>query len=135
VLAAHGGSGASTLAAALGLPEVTSAGECQQLRLVVVTVRTTAAGFDRLLAVLSKIDPNVPVVVAASADAPLRAPTAVRGRARMLQRSGRRIALVSLPYQPAWRHAPAASQRPSMSYRRQLAKLSAAVHHHEGAPA
>ena len=135
ILPAHGGSAASTLARALNLPEVVDPDACAQLRMVVVTVRTTTPGFDQLLAVVAALDVATPVVVAATADAPLRAPAAVRGRARMLQRSERQVALVNLPYEPAWRHAPLDLQRPSKGYRRQLAKLSAAIHHYEGVQA
>lgn len=135
VLGAHGGSATSTVARALNLPEITDPTACGRLRLVVVTVRTTTSGFDRLLTVVAAITPATPVVVVATADAPLRAPSAVRGRARMLQRSDRRVALVNLPYEPAWRHAPFDAHRPSKGYRRQLAKLSAIIHTHEGAQA
>ncbi len=135
ILGAHGGSAASSLARALILPEVPDPEACVQLRVVVVTVRTTTPGFDQLLAVVASLHMATPVVVAATADAPLRAPAAVRGRARMLHHSERQVALVNLPYEPAWRHAPLDLHRPSKGYRRQLAKLSAAIHHYEGVPA
>ncbi len=105
---------------------------CPPLQLVVVTARTTISAFDHLLAAVAGMPDSTAVVVAASADAPLRAPAGVRARAKMLQRSGRQVALVTLPYVPAWRHAPASLQRPSNAYRRQLAKLAAVIHHHEG---
>ena len=98
---------------------------------MVVTARTTTGGFDRLLSTIAQLPVSTRVVVAATADAPLRAPAGVRARAKALQRSGREVALVTLPYEPSWRHCPAAMQRPSKPYRRQLAKLTAVITHHE----
>lgn len=132
VLSAHGGSGATTVAAGLQLPELAADQPCDQLRLVVVTARTTTAGFDLLLATVAGVPASTRVLVAATADAPLRAPAGVRARAQTLQRSGRDVAMIVLPYEPAWRHCPAALQRPSKSYRRQLSKVAAVINHHEG---
>lgn len=131
VLSAHGGSGATTVANGLRLPELADPESCDRLHLVVVTARTTTSGFDRLLASIAEVPASMRVVVAATADAPLRAPAGVRARAKVLQRSGRDVALVTLPYEPSWRHCPAAMQRPSKAYRRQLAKLTAVITHHE----
>ena len=131
VLSAHGGSAATTVAGWLDLTEVDETAAGDPFRLVVVTARTTTSGFDQLLASVAAVPEATSVLVAASADAPLRAPGGVRARARALQRSDRDVALVTLPYEPSWRHCPAAMRRPSKAYRRQLAKLQAVITHHE----
>lgn len=132
VLSAHGGSGATTVASHLGLPEVGAGDAYAALVLAVVTVRTTTSGFDLLLARLSAMPAPVRVVVAASADVPTRAPAGVRARSQLLRRTGRDVAMVVLPYEAAWRYTPFAMQRPSKAYRRQLSKLSAVINHYQG---
>lgn len=131
VLSAHGGSAATTVADRLQVPELASRGSWDHLRLVVVTARTTVTGFDLLLVCVADLPVPVRVVVAATADAPVRAPAGVRARAKTLQRSGREVAMVTLPYEPSWRHCPPGLQRPSKTYCRQIAKLAAVINQHE----
>lgn len=130
VLSAHGGSAATTIADQLQLPELAGSDSGDQMRLLVVTARTTVTGFDRLLACIADL-PVPRVVVAATADAPVRAPAGVRARAQTLQRSGREVAMVTLPYEPSWRYCPPGLQRPSKTYCRQIAKLAAVITQHE----
>ncbi len=129
VFPAHGGSGSSTVARNLKLAEVRDPAALADVRTVIVTARSTTDGFDRLLLAVAGLPDSISVVVAATADAPLRAPAAVRARARMLQRGSRKVSLVNLPYEPSWRHCPAGAQEPSKSYRRQLSKLAAVINH------
>lgn len=129
VFPAHGGSGSSTVARSLNLAEVRDRSALADVRTVIITARSTTDGFDRLLLAVAGLPDSICVVVAATADAPLRAPAGVRARARMLQRGSRTVSLVNLPYEPSWRHSPADGQRPSTSYRRQLSKLAAVINH------
>ncbi|TXH56728.1 MAG: hypothetical protein E6Q93_14060 [Burkholderiaceae bacterium] len=131
VLSAHGGSAATTVADRLQVPELVDSESSDQLRLLVVTARTTVTGFDRLLACIADLPVPVRVVVAATADAPVRAPAGVRARAKTLQRSGREVAMVTLPYEPSWRYCPPTLQRTSKTYARQIAKLAAVINQHE----
>lgn len=100
VLGAHGGSGATTVARFLRMPEVGAAPMDSPETVRLVTARTTADGASSLLRVCGSS--TAPLVVVWSADAPLREPPAVRAAARML---ADRVALEArLPYVPAWRY-------------------------------
>lgn len=99
VIAAHGGSGASTLARALHLPEAAHANDAQ---VVVVAARTTAEAADRVIHTVAALAPYQHVVLALTEDAPLPLPSAVAAMRRLL--AGRVAAVVVLPWQPRWRH-------------------------------
>ena len=105
VLAAHGGSGASTLARALHLPEADGPVGAP---VVVVTARTTAEAADRVIHVVAALAPHQRVVLALTEDAPLPLPSAVAAMRRLL--ADRVTAVVVLPWQPRWRH-----ERPSVA--------------------
>lgn len=105
VLAAHGGSGATTLARALRLPEVsdpTGAG------LVVVAGRTTAEAAQRIIEVVAALGAEQLVVLALTQDAPLPEPAAVAAMRRLL--CDRLAEVAVLPWQASWRH-----ERPSVA--------------------
>ena len=105
VLAAHGGSGATTVARALHLPEChDSAGA----RVVVVTARTTAEGAARVIETVAALAADQQVLVVLTQDAPLPMPVAVSAMRRLL--ADRVTAVAVLPWQPRWRHA-----RPSVA--------------------
>ena len=99
VLAAHGGSGASTLARALHLPEAEIPVDAQ---VVVVAARTTAEAADRVIHTVAALAPDQRVVLALTEDAPLPLPSAVAAMRRLL--ADRVAAVVVLPWQPRWRH-------------------------------
>jgi hypothetical protein len=99
VIAAHGGSGASTLARALHLPEAPDATGAQ---VVVVAARTTAEAADRVIHAVAALSPDQHVVLALTEDAPLPLPSAVAAMRRLL--ADRVAAVVVLPWQPRWRH-------------------------------
>lgn len=99
VLAAHGGSAATTLARALRLPEVADPAGAA---VVVVAARTTAEAADRVIRVVADLAADVRVVLALTEDAPLPAPVAVAAMRRLL--ADRVTGVVVLPWQPRWRH-------------------------------
>jgi hypothetical protein len=98
-LAAHGGSGATTLARALHLPE---AGDPCGAGVVVVTARTTAEAADRVIHTVASLPAHQRVVLALTEDAPLPMPIAVCAMRRLL--ADRIAAVIVLPWQPRWRH-------------------------------
>ena len=105
VVAAHGGSGASTVARALRLPEApapTGAG------VLVVTARTTADGAARVIGLVGVLPGGQPVLLALTADGPLRPPAAINGMRRLL--TDRLAGVVVLPWQARWRHERASAQ-------------------------
>lgn len=104
LLPAHGGSGATTLARALRLPEATS---LEGANAVIVTALTTAGGAEALLPRVGRLDVSLPVTVVWTADAPLPPAPRVRAVQRLL---ADRAVFVTLPYVPAWRYG-----RPSAS--------------------
>jgi hypothetical protein len=99
VLAAHGGSGASTLARALHIPEAQNPVDAQ---VVVVAARTTAEAADRVIHAVAALAPDQRVVLALTEDAPLPMPSAVAAMRRLL--ADRLEVVVVLPWQPRWRH-------------------------------
>lgn len=105
VVAAHGGSGASTLARALHLPETA---DPTGAVVVVVAARTTAEAADRVIRTVAALPAGQRVVLALTEDAPLPQPTAVAAMRRLL--ADRVAAVVVLPWQPRWRH-----ERPSVA--------------------
>ena len=99
VVAAHGGSGATTLSRALHVPE---SGDPRGAGVVVVTARTTAEAADRVVRTVAALPTHQQVVLALTEDAPLPIPIAVAAMRRLL--ADRVAAVVVLPWQPRWRH-------------------------------
>ena len=111
IVAAHGGSGASTLARALRIPESADGdgdGDGAGAVVVVVAARTTAQAAERVIRTVAAIPEHQHVVLALTEDAPLPLPSAVCAMRRLL--ADRVAAVVVLPWQPRWRH-----ERPSVA--------------------
>lgn len=105
IVAAHGGSGASTLARALRIPE---SPDGVGAGVVVVAARTTAQAAERVIRTVAVLPERQHVVLALTEDAPLPLPSAVCAMRRLL--ADRVAAVVVLPWQPRWRH-----ERPSVA--------------------
>ena len=122
VVAAHGGSGASTLARALRLPETTTPIHAGVL---VVAARTTADGAARVVELVGGLPEDQPVVLALTADGPLRPPAAVTGMRRLL--TDRLAGVVVLPWQARWRHEHASSGTASRAWTARAVELDELV--------
>lgn len=122
---AHGGCGATTLARALHLPEAgptpTLPGEAE---LIVVAALSTAYGARRLQERLPQL-PDVPVIVALTADSPLPVPPAVKAVLRLLDE--RLEMVVLLPWVASWRYATPTGATAGRRWQAAAAHLAARV--------
>ena len=118
----HGGAGASTVARALRLPE---GADPSRASVVVLTARTTADGAARVVELVGGLPEDQPVVLALTADGPLRPPAAVTGMRRLL--TDRLAGVVVLPWQARWRHEHASSGTASRAWTARAVELDELV--------
>jgi hypothetical protein len=127
VISAHGGSGATTVAALLRWPEATPVQvEAGAVAPVVVTARSTAPGLAAVLTLMQVVPAEVPALLVVSGDAPLPMPPKARGTLRLLK-SRFRLGMIALPYVPAWRYQPPNGATASKRWRRAATRIPEAI--------